>query len=465
MKRVRTNPMKILFLLHQFLPRYVTGTEQYVRSLALGLRARGHDVRVLTVEPQLHLHSPDLAWLEADEFVDGIPVRRIGVHHELVLNRELLDHSNPLAGQQLLRHLSEWPPDLVHSFHLRNLGVDGLLGPKRLGIPVLVNLMDFWFLCPRYTLLTGTGELCTGPPEGGLGCVACVDSRLGQALGSVDRDLVRDLLCDAGALDHSGAAGLLVDRCRALVGRKQRLFRALEQVEAVLAPSLFLKQMFENEGFPQGAIRHLPYGVDPERLSGRRRVYPEPIELPLRLGYVGSLTRHKGLEIAIRALRSIPGDGWRLTVHGGLDADPDYSRELLERAEGDERIRFAGPFRPTELGQVLERIDLLLVPSIWYENTPFTILEAQMMGLPVAASDLGGISEVVHPGENGLLFEAGNADALATVVRQVLENPEQLRALGAGAESRTLEQNLVDLERLYHEFVSPPTGEPDPDVP
>lgn len=456
--------MKILFVLHQFLPRHVTGTEQYVRSLALGLRQRGHDVRIFAVEPQLHLEEPDRTWIARDDDVDGIPVRRVGLHEAVVRNADLIDHLDPVLGGLLRRYLVQESFDLVHVFHLRNLGTAGLDEPLRLGLPTVVNLMDFWFLCPRFTLLTAEGELCDGPPDGGRGCVGCVDPALGRALEGDFLDGPLGRRVEERALAE-GFSGRPLDRWRALVGRKDRLLGALEGAGRILAPSRFLRGRFEAQGFPEGVIQHLPYGVDPARLGGRRKQPGEVRKGPIRLGYVGSLTPHKGLHVLLDALRRIGGEAWALSIHGSLEVHPEYSRRLLEEARDDRRIEFAGEFRPTELGEVLDRIDLLVVPSLWYENTPFTILEAGMMGLPVLASDLGGISEVVEEGRNGMLFRPDDAGDLARRLAGILEAPERLPGLCREGDSRTLDDNLTDFEALYSELIADrPTRPVDPDA-
>ncbi|MBI4879421.1 MAG: glycosyltransferase family 4 protein [Planctomycetes bacterium] len=445
--------MNLLYVLHQFLPRHVTGTEQYVRSLALGLRERGHDVRVFAVEPQVHLLTPGRTWIETDEEVDGIPVRRVGVHDEVLGNRELCDYRNPLATALLRRFLEQWPADLAHVFHLRNLGAGAIDEAKRQRRGVVVNLMDFWFLCPRFTLLRHDGALCDGPPEGGLGCVDCADPGLGppvirRGVGQPLRALVAG---GRAPLDFSGRP---LRRAAAQIGRKERLLQALRRADRVLSPSRFLRARFEEHGFPAGVIRLCPYGVDPKRLGGRTRRPPQGACAPLVLGFVGSLTPHKGLHVLIEAVRRIAGGSWRLHVHGSLDVHPEYARGLLQRAGGDERIAFRGEFQPTELGSVLAGIDLLVVPSLWYENTPFTVLEARMMGLPLLASDLGGISEVVEEGRNGFLFPAGDAAALERRLRAILASPACLAALECGAAVRTLDQNLDDFEALYAEVLA-----------
>lgn len=447
--------MRILYILHQFLPRHVTGTEQYVRSVARGMQERGHDARVFSFEPLIQHAAPGRLWLERDEEVDGIPVRRVSVHPEMTPNQELADQNNELIVRLLRRCLDEEEHDLdlVHAFHLRHLGTGGILEPKHLGKPVVVNLMDFWFVCPRFTLLHREGYLCEGPPADGMGCIPCMDPQLWSDLEEQGvAEPLRPLAVDAAL--PPGMAATRVRRARALVGRKQRLFRVLDRADAVVAPSRFLQDLYQRQGFPRGVIRHVPYGVDRERLEGARPRSRQQ-QAPLQIGYVGSLTPHKGTHLLISALRRIEGGGWRLHVHGNPDTHPEYTRKLEGLAAGDARIRFHGGFPPTRLGEVLSGLDLVVVPSVWYENTPFTVLEAQMMNLPVVASDLGGISEIVADGENGLLFEAGNVKMLEGVLRKVLDRPDVLDALREKPPVvRTLAENLDDFENLYGELVS-----------
>src|SRR5690606_8033781 len=168
--------MKARFLLHQFLPRHVTGTEQYARSVARELIRRGNEVEIFAFEPLIQFEAPpDTAWFARSESVDGIPVQRISLHPDPSPNPPLADYENPIAGRLFARHLAAGGFDLVHVFHARNVGTDAIAAPRALGVPVVVNLMDFWFLCPNFMLLRRNGDLCQGPPEGGLGCVPCMD--------------------------------------------------------------------------------------------------------------------------------------------------------------------------------------------------------------------------------------------------------------------------------------------------
>jgi glycosyltransferase involved in cell wall biosynthesis len=445
--------MKLLFVVHQYLPRHVTGTEQYVRALAHGLQQAGHQVTVFAYEPLIQFAAPGREWFEQDEVVEGVPVHRCSVHPRHSANRELGDYENPLVGQLFARWFAAQSFDVVHVFHPRNIGLCALREPRRRGVPVVVHLMDFWFLCPNYLLLRSDGRLCDGPPDQGLGCIGCIDAQLAA---NVDADGLRPYLAALASLPTPAGdlTPTVARRAHALVARKPTLFAELAQASAVIAPSRFLRQRFEAQGFPNGRIRHLPYGLDRSRGAVRPAQPAARDRAVLQVGYIGSISRHKGVHIAIAAVRALARHDVRLCVHGSLDSHPDYAAELRRLAADDPRIEFCGRFEPPELGRVLASLDCLAVPSLWYENTPFAVLEALNFGLPVLASDLGGIAEIVQHEHNGLLFPAGDAQALGGAIARLHDDRALLQRLGAGA---TVPDGAVDvawLEDLYLEVVA-----------
>lgn len=458
--------MKILFVLHQFLPRHVTGTEQYARSLALTLRGRGHDVHVSAYEPLIQFAAPERLTFEQDEVVDGIPVHRFSVHPIASPNTVLIDIDNPLAVRLFERYLDREQFDLVHVFHPRYLGCGGLAALTRRRLPFVVNLMDFYYVCPNYMLLRRDGSLCDGPPRQGLGCIGCIDPTLGELVANsgVEEQLVA--LSQTGSSRMVGFGGSPIDRAHTLVGRRPRLMAALHAAAAVLAPSRFLARMYEANGLRPGWARHVPYGVDARRFTvapaaERAQREGDPASSattsgadqrdrrrPLRLGYVGSITPHKGLHTVVPVLRALRAR-FRFDIYGSLDTHPEYADEVRRLVGQDRRIRFRGPFVSDRLGEVLARLDALIVPSLWYENTPFVILEALWVGLPVIAPDLGGIAEIVTDGENGLLFEPGDPTSLTNVLEGAIREPERLAALRGGTKPRSLDDNVDELIDIY----------------
>lgn len=443
--------MKVLLVVHQFLPRHITGTEQYVRALARAMRATGIDARVLAFEPLVQFDSPDRLFVERDEVVEELPVRRIGVHHRQSPNPEIRDYENPLAGQLLARHLDEVGYDLVHLFHPRNIGTGTIEEPRLRGLPLVVNLMDFWWICPNYLLWRRDGSLCDGPPEGGAGCIPCVDPRLAKAL--EDRRVephvrrLQGLRTPAG--NHGASA---VRQAHALLGREEHLMGLLATADRVIAPSRFIAGVYAKHGLPPERIVHLPYGLDPARFADmppRKAVPGRPM---LDVGYTGSISRHKGVHVLLEAMRHVTNGNVRLHVHGSRDSQPGFSEALVDGIT-DSRVTFHGSFAPTQLGQVLAGLDLLVVPSLWYENTPFSILEALHVGLPVVASDLGGIAEIVVEGQSGRLFPAGDAKALAALLDGFAADPAQLATLRA-PKPPSIDDNVASLRGLYEELIT-----------
>jgi len=443
--------VKVLLVVHQYLPRHFTGTEQYVRALARGMRARGIDARVLAYEPLVQFDSPDRLFIERDEVQEGVPVRRIALHHRQSPNPELRDYENPLAGQMLGRFLDEVGFDLVHVFHARNIGSAAIEEPSLRGLPLVVHLMDFWWVCPNYLLLRRDGRLCDGPPEGGAGCIPCVDPTLRAAL--VERR-VESQLRSIGHLktpagDHSGSA---VRQGHALIGRKEHLMALLARAHKVIAPSLFLAGVYERHGLPAEKVMHLPYGLDPERFAEMPPRKPVRGKPHLDVGYIGSISRHKGVHVLLDALRHVATPDLRVHLHGSRDSQPGFSEALVDGIR-DPRVEFHGPFAPVQLGSVLAKLDVLVVPSLWYENTPFSVLEALHTGVPVVASDLGGLAEIVVAGQSGFLFPAGDALELAALLESIAADPERLSALSS-PQPPSIDDNLTRLQTLYDDLLA-----------
>lgn len=443
--------MKVALVVHQFLPRHLTGTEQYVRALARGMRSKGIDARVLAYEPLVQFDSPDRLFIERDEVVDDVPVRRIGVHHRQSPNPELRDYENPLAARLLARFLDEVGFDVVHLFHPRNIGTGTIEEPRLRGLPLVVNLMDFWWICPNYLLWRRDGSLCDGPPENGAGCIPCLDPRLDQAIAErrVMKDVrsLGDLATPAG--DHGASA---VRQAHALIGREQHLMELLATADRVIAPSKFIASLYAKHGLPAAKTLHLPYGLDPARFAGMPPRKAVPGRPQLDIGYVGSISRHKGVHVLLEAMQHVKSADVRVHLHGSRDSQPGFSEALIDGIT-DPRVTFHGSFAPTELGRVLAGLDALAVPSLWYENTPFSVLEALHVGLPVLASDLGGIAEIVVEGKGGRLFPAGDVKALARLIDEIAADPVQRLAMRA-PKPPSIGDNVTTLLGVYRELIS-----------
>jgi glycosyltransferase involved in cell wall biosynthesis len=222
------------------------------------------------------------------------------------------------------------------------------------------------------------------------------------------------------------------------------LRQMLDEVDVIIAPSRFLREKFIRYGIAKNRIFHLDYGIDYRPLINFSK---EPSN-KFRFGFVGNVSEHKGIKVLTRAFNKIKRDNASLSIFGPYDQS--YLSKLRRELKTDSRITFYGPFDNRKISSVFSKIDVLVYPSIWYENQPISILEALLAKIPIITSNMGGMAELVQDGVTGLLFEAGNPDDLCQKMVSLIDNPQLLRKLSEGLRQvKTIEKNAEELNEIY----------------
>lgn len=442
--------MKILLTVHQFLPDYASGTEILALHTALELKSRGHQVQVMTALPTASA-MPDQERFDRYEFED-IPVTRFKHAHCAMgsqNNPAEQEYNNLLVARQFASLVDAFQPDVVHFFHLMRLSaaiVDVCLAK---GIPTVLTPTDFWLVCPMCQLRLPDGTMCAGPDRWAANCVRHLATlkKPGLATGILNRlpdaavsGMVR--MAGLGAFRDSGAARMV----SALSRRKDFLLDRMNRIGKVLAPTRLMQQALQGHGLAPDRIRYCPYGIRlPQKLPGK-----SPQDGPLRIGMIG-LGEHKGAHILLQAVRSLADCNLQVRIYGRPGDFPAY----LQRLEGlaDSRVEFCGTFPNEQIGAILADMDVLAVPSVWFENSPLVVYSAQAAGRPVIGSDVAGISELITHGDNGWLFPAGDYQCLAAILAELANHREQIARLSGNARMpKSISSYADELLAVYAEL-------------
>jgi glycosyltransferase involved in cell wall biosynthesis len=453
--------MRILMIAHTFTPEsHGGGVENHVLHASSSLVGKGHEVGVF-----YRIHAPGK---REYELIDG---QKKNIQVFKVVHSFTSSMPNPYSfydrqvEERFLTVLERYVPDLVHIHHLGGLSTSLVGAAKRRGLPVLWTLHDFWPMCPMSHLLTPDGRLCQGP-DGGMRCVECLWLRSRHDYRPVSMRARLQEIGLRGALKRvpgfirdfvaarMGCRDPLLDVLLALPSRNDHMRHVLLTADLLISPSQFLIERFEEWGVPRSKFHYLRNGVPASLLSaGLTTSAPPPRRFTF--GFVGSLYPYKGVHVLIDAfLRAQPLDAM-LRIWGGPPAPEfqNYVASIHEKADNATNITLEGRFPPERLANVLRQIDVLVMPSVLYENNPLAILEAFAMRVPVIAGNAGGMAELVHDDENGLLFRVGDPVDLADKMRMIM-NPERLKRHRAGIHPPpSVEETVAELEHAYNRFV------------
>lgn len=442
--------MRVLLAVHGFPPRSTAGVEVHSQRLAEALTHLGHEVCVLTAAHDLSRRTGEVS---RHRVRDGDVVEVVNLHSGGTLADTYCDPDVDRSCREVMR---EFAPDIVHVQHLLNLSTGILDEARRLGAALLLTLHDYWLSCPRDGLRwRADGGLCTSVDHGV--CAACLETSP-YLVPRVQRGLVASARrLGLGRLLHrvhaavprlsSAALGWLRGRSRQtpqtlmtqLDERAAHLRRGVADVDLALAPTEFAREQAVELGIDPGKVRVVRVGVKIDADGGRRAMPPR------RFGYVGTIAPHKGVHVLVEAFRRIAQPNLSLDVHGSLGVYPDYAAGLRRLAEGDNRMTFHGGFPEGEQARVLAGLDVLVLPSLWWENSPLTLLEARGAGVAVVASRTGGIPELLPEGA-GRLVPPGDVEALQVALEE-LAGDEWVSA--TTAPPRTVAEEARELEALY----------------
>ena len=318
--------------------------------------------------------------------------------------------------------LLELRPDVVHFHHFINFGVEVFQHVKRV-LPhcrIVLTLHEYLAICHHYGQMVTKDHYSLCHQATPAACHECFPAR---------------------------------DRTDFFL-RKLYIHRFLDLVDVFVSPSRFL------------AERYIAWGVPAARMTVIENLMPDtpPLEAAtpaadgiLRIGFFGQISTLKGIDVLFDAaamLAARDGTGARVCfeIHGDYRGQPpEFQAAFLARlAAAGPNIRFRGPYDRTRVDRLMQSVHAVLVPSIWWENSPVVIQEALRNRRPVVCSDIGGMAEKIRPGIDGFYFAAGNPVALAATIERFVKDPGRLESVaGAMTGQPALVATIEDYLSVY----------------
>lgn len=312
-------------------------------------------------------------------------------------------HSNgdPEFPPEFMTLLRDLKPDVVHLHHYTNFGVEALLQIRR-ALPdarIVLTLHEYLAICNHF------GQMVKRP---------------------------NFALCD-------GASPRACHKCFPEISEQDFFLRELfmkrffRLVDHFISPSHFLIDRYVAWGLPAGKLSMVENGMPIRAQRERPNTYPG-FEDGLIVGFFGQISALKGINVLIEAARMLDEAGVhnvRIDVHGDHSGQPEPFRKDFEAklAKAPPNFSFRGPYENRRVDALMRSVHAVLVPSIWWENSPLVIQEALLNRRPVICSDIGGMAEKVRYGLDGFHFQAGSAHSLATLLRGLAAEPQRLLAL------------------------------------
>ncbi len=395
--------MKILMINKFLYPN--GGSETYIMQLGEYLMSRGHEVQYFGMEHEGRCLGNRVESYTSDmEFHGGNKISKLTYPIKTIYSRE--------ARIQIRKVLDDFRPDVCHlnNFNYQltpSVILEIVKWRKDTGCPckIVFTAHDYQLICPNHMLNNPTTHE---------NCEKCVGGHFRN--------------CMRGKCIHGSMAKSAIGMLEAAYWNARGTYH---YIDAVICCSEFLKRRFDERPIFQGKTITLHNFV---KEAQRQNVSKKNYVL-----YFGRFSVEKGIRTLVQVCRELPEIPFVFAGSGPLEG------ELSQAAN----IRNVGFKRGEELEYLIREARFSVYPSEWYENCPFAVMESQMYGTPVIAADIGGIPELVRPGETGELFDSGNADDLKVKISELWNDQERLERYTVNCSHI----HFMDVDAYYHRLM------------
>jgi len=331
-------------------------------------------------------------------------------------------NTDPCFPREFRALLQMLQPEILHFHHYINFGVEAFLHARETlpSCKIVVTLHEYLALCHHF------GQMVTKPD--------------------------RTLCYEANPTHCSGCFRDITPSDFFL--RKLYIQRFFDEVNHFVAPSAFLAGRYVTWGIPEERISVVENVIvsSPNRPPARGLVEDRDL---LRVGFFGQVSALKGINVLIEAAQMLEEMDARnivFEIHGDYSGQPpEFQAEFLARlSKAGHNVKFYGPYDQKRVDQLMQAVDVVLIPSIWWENSPVVTQEALRNRRPIVCSDIGGMAEKVRDGLDGFHFPVGNSVALASLLLKLVKTPGKLTALAETMQMPpSVEETTARYTQLY----------------
>ncbi|MBR5157268.1 MAG: glycosyltransferase [Clostridia bacterium] len=357
------------------------GCENYMLYLAEHLKKMGHEVEFFGMYDENNTvgNSAGLYTMNMDFHSKGL--KRFLYPFKIIYSFE--------AKKKIMQVIDAFKPDIVHMNNINfQLTPSVIYGAKKRGIPVVQTVHDYQMICPNHLLYNfNKNEICEKCLKGSY--VSCIKNKC------IHNSRVKSII---GALE----------------ARLYSVLGTYKKVDLYISPSYFLEEkLLSAKELYKGKTKTIHNFINKKKFTF------ENVSSNNYIAFAGRLSKEKGVELLAEVAKLLPEYTFMVAGDG-----PD--KNLIENIEN---VKFEGFLGGEKLIEFMSKAKLLVVPSIWYENCPLSILEAQCMGVPVVTMNNGGMAELIKDGVTGILVDEPTPSEMAKCIRRALENEEYCNTL------------------------------------
>ena len=381
------------------------GSEKYYFELAELLKEHGHEVAFFSMKDEKNIVTG-----EKEYFVDKID---LNTGSKLKAFDVIYSRAN---YKKMKKVLEEFKPDIVHINNFqRQLSASIIKAIKKKNIPIVFTAHDVQAVCPAITMMDNNK------------CI-CEKCKGGKYLNCIKKK------CNKGSTLKS-----IIGAIEGYYYRAKKIYT--KKINYIITPSNFYKTKFVEDGIPDYKIQALHNFVDLKQYD--LEVTDEGYAL-----YFGRLSKEKGILNLVNAFVKLEKGTLYIAGEG---PEKENIEKIINENNLQERVKLLGFLNSDEMKETIRKCRFVVVPSIWYENCPYSVMETLAIGKPVIGANIGGIPELIQEAKTGLVYKFDDIDDLANKMKIFFEDSELAEQFGKNAKDEAKE--LYGKEKYYQRIL------------